>query len=127
MQIIKINPQAHTVSLVEYSGDYNELYTLLECETFELALHIDECNVLMVDEEGLLNDAENRIGVFRFAGNVYVGHGLIVGNTDEGDDREPSMTVTQVREQTQWGHLEMRAGGIVVFVSDEDDEPVKFD
>jgi hypothetical protein len=126
MQIIKINPQTHTVSLVEYSGDYNELYTLLECEVFELALHIDECNVLMVDEEGLLNDAENRIGVFRYCGNVYVGHGLVLGNTDEGDDREPSMTVTQVREYLEWGHLEMRAGGIVVFVSDEDDEPVKF-
>jgi len=34
MKAYLIDPFTKTISMVEYSGDYNEIYKLIECDTF---------------------------------------------------------------------------------------------
>jgi len=53
MKAILINPFNQTITEVEYSGDYKEIYKLIECSTFD-CVNIDDDNTLFVDDEGLL-------------------------------------------------------------------------
>jgi hypothetical protein len=62
MKAILIDPVAQTVTAVEYSGDYEEIYTLLsdkehglEVDTFTV-VNIEDNNSIFIDDNGLLND-----------------------------------------------------------------------
>lgn len=121
MQIIKIDTRNRTVSYVEYSGAYTQMYALLECAMFELAAYVARGDVLMVDEEGWLNDSANKIGVFfyRDLGRVYCGNGLVLGIDAHGDDVEPSLTLEQVKRNVVFGTLETRGNAVVFSPFDE--------
>ena len=60
MKAILINPFNQTITEVEYSGNFKEIYKLIDCSTFD-CINIDDDNTLFVDDEGLLK--ENRYAI----------------------------------------------------------------
>ena len=55
MKAYLIDPFTKTISMVEYSGDYNEIYKLIECDTFTCADFNEFGDTVFVDDEGLIN------------------------------------------------------------------------
>ena len=53
MKAILIDPFEQTVKEVQYSGDFHQIYDLIEAETFDVA-RISRGDGIFVDDEGLL-------------------------------------------------------------------------
>jgi|TARA_R110000744_G_scaffold303454_1_gene412131 hypothetical protein len=94
MKGILIDAFNETVKEVVITGNYKEIYALVECRTFD-CVDIDEYNTMYVDDEGLLKEP-NRY--FSIHGRDYAGNGLIIGNNDEGESIDSTLTVEQVKD-----------------------------
>jgi hypothetical protein len=87
-----------TVTPIEVKNKYTEYYPLLECQTIE-AIHLENDDVIYIDEEGLLSPQD---GYFRLKGypQVFAGHGLVIGTQiskfDENDDASCLSTVQDI-------------------------------
>ena len=53
MKAIVINPFDETIEEAIYLGHYKEIYSFLECRTFD-CVYLDNREVLYIDDEGLL-------------------------------------------------------------------------
>jgi len=94
MKGILINPFDETIKEVVVTGNYKELYTLIECRTFD-CVDIDEDNTLYVDDEGLLHDT-NRY--FAIHDREFAGRGLILSTDDEGNSADVRFTLQEVKD-----------------------------
>ena len=87
MKAILINVKNQSVTQIEMSDDYNEIYTHIGngCRTFEVPVEFDNGDVLYVDEEGLLQP--DKEGAFIMSGwnRPIVGNALIIGADAEGN------------------------------------------
>ena len=104
MRAILINPFDETITEVEYSGDFRQIYELTDCSTFDIVML---CNTddLYVDDEGLLKD--NRY--FSWSGRNFAGKALIIGHDDEGDSISSTYDLQEVVDRVEWlpeGHRE---------------------
>lgn len=87
-----------SVTPIEIKNKFSEYYPLLECQTIE-AIHLENGDVIYIDEEGLLSEQD---GYFRLKGyyQVYAGHGLVIGTEiskqDENDDGNCLSTVQDI-------------------------------
>jgi hypothetical protein len=119
MRAIKINPQDKTVSVVEYTGDYKNIYTHIEAESFDVVRIGDENDhMIFVDDEGLLNDKIATHGMFRFDGDnpVYLaGPALILAHDKEGESVAATLTVPDMYKRVAFGEP-LRIGGQLMFV-----------
>tara|TARA_S200002703_G_C3718392_1_gene220682 strand:- start:138 stop:482 length:345 start_codon:yes stop_codon:yes gene_type:complete len=101
MKAILIDPVTNTVSEVE-SGDFRKIQKLLDCKTFT-AVYGEGSDVLYVDDEGLLVHKNQAFRLTGFHPHPLMGRGLVVGTDFEtGEDREPTMTVDEVRDNVTW-------------------------
>jgi hypothetical protein len=81
------------VTIKEFGGEIglDEMYSAIDCEYVELSVLTDELD-LWVDEEGFINGATQRVGVFqvqdadgeRLGQPMYAGKGLILASDNEG-------------------------------------------
>lgn len=77
--IVEIDPREKSVKKVEFSNEVvglEDLYASLECDMVE-RISINEELDLWIDEEGRLNGADDRIGMFNIGEYQFVGKGLI--------------------------------------------------
>lgn len=106
MKAILINPFEETITEVEHTGDYKQIYDLIDCRTFDI-VNIIHTEDLCVDDEGLL---KNNQRYFTFANEgTYAGKGLLLGHNDEGESVATTFTLQQVKDMVQWlpeGHVE---------------------
>jgi len=106
MKAILINPYNETITEVEYSGNFKEIYKLIDCSTFD-CINIDDDNTLFVDDEGLLQ--QNRYFHWKDYTNL-AGKALIIGvDYQTGEDCDTSWTVQTVENMVEWlpeGHEE---------------------
>ena len=106
MKAILINPFNQTITEVEYSGNFKEIYKLIDCSTFD-CINIDDDNTLFVDDEGLLR--ENRYFYWKGYTNL-AGKALIIGvDYQTGEDCETSWSLQEVENMVEWlpnGHKE---------------------
>lgn len=83
------------VTLQEFSKKdvgLDDMYSAIDCDYVELSSLTDELD-LWVDEEGFINGASQRIGVFqvqdsdgeKLGQNFYAGKGLILTSDNEGN------------------------------------------
>lgn len=98
MKGILINPHEETITEVEYSGNYKEIYSLIDCRTFD-CVYLDNREVLYIDDEGLLVD-ETRY--FTINNRVLAGKGLILGTDREGESADVGLTLQMVQDMVQW-------------------------
>ena len=106
-----INPNDRTVKAVEYSGDYKDIYKLIDASTFDCAdIDFDpDTNTrvtIYVDGEGLLNiDPEDMF--FLHVGAVYPlkGKGLVLGCDENGDSVSPALSLPDLENSLTYMSL----------------------
>lgn len=105
MRAYLINPHDQTITEVDYSGDYCQIYDLIECQTFDVARINDRGDVIYVDDEGMFHNSE----FFDLPGysQPLAGLGLVLGTNDEGESTSPSnlVTLNWLRDQTRFLNL----------------------
>lgn len=95
MRAIFIDPSTSEIKEVEYSGNFEDIYTILGVSTFEVQ-QIDEKNDIYCDEEGLLKPISYG---FQYGDNQpLVGKGLIIGQGDEGESVGATISLNDVKK-----------------------------
>jgi len=100
MKAILINPFDQTIKETEYTGDYREIYSLVECRTFDcvrLTPHED----MYIDDEGLLIDNQRYFRMLEIGAN-YAGKALLLSHDDEGETKATNWTLQDVKDMVEW-------------------------
>ena len=104
MQAILIDTPNQTIEIVDYSGDYKDIYALLGCDLFT-TVYLEGVgeDTLYVDDEGLY--VENQV-FFGIAGcpQPLAGRGLILGTDDEGDSTDCTSSLDTIKKMVTWRH-----------------------
>ena len=103
MKAYLINPEKQEVTEVEYSGDYKDIYKLIDCSTFEIVGITPKGDGIYVDEEGLY--AENK-HLWSFKGILFKNHlfnlinkGLVLGSNIVGDTIESDFSLEEIKKR----------------------------
>lgn len=109
MQAILIDTPKQTIEIVDYSGDYKDIYALLGCELFS-TVYLEGVgeDTLYVDDEGLY--VENQV-FFNIKGcpQPLAGRGLILGTDDEGESIDCMSSLEQIKDMVTWRDASMPA------------------
>jgi len=106
MKGILINPYDETIKEVEYTGDYREIYSLIECRVFDCVRLTIE-NDMFIDDEGLLLRGVQRY--FSIKDRNYAGKALLLAHDDEGESVATTFTLEEAKDMVEWlpeGHRE---------------------
>lgn len=100
MQAILIDPFTETIEVVDYSGDWRDISTLLGCDLFA-TVYIDDEDTLYIDDEGLYVEDQR---YFKWEGypQPLAGRGLVLGCTPDGDSTDSSKTVSEIQDMVTW-------------------------
>ena len=85
--VVEIDPREKSIKKVEFNEDtlgLEDLYASLDCTMVERVGLYGDID-LWIDEEGMLNDASERIGYFNIGEYQFVGKGLICLSDDVGE------------------------------------------
>jgi hypothetical protein len=101
MDAYLIDPYQQQVTTVQYNGDYNQIYALIECDCFDIARINDQGDGIFVDDEGLFKEQQ---AFFTFKGyaNPLAGKGLVLGTNAEGDSVSPKLTLDEVKSKVMF-------------------------
>lgn len=105
MKGILINPFDETIKEVVYTGDYREIYDLVECRTFD-CVSIYDTQDMYIDDEGLLINNQR---FFSINDSNYGGKALLLSHDDEGETTGTNLDLQMVKDMIQWlpeGHKE---------------------
>ena len=105
MKGILINPFDETIKEVVYTGDYREIYDLVECRTFDV-VRLNNEDDMYIDDEGLL---VNNQRFFSINEGNYGGKGLLLSHDDEGDSVATNLSLQTVKDMVHFlpeGHKE---------------------
>ena len=105
MKGILINPFDETIKEVIYTGDFREIYDLVDCTTFDV-VNIYDTQDMYVDDEGLLINNQR---FFSINGRNYAGKGLLLSHDDEGETTSTNLDLQMVQDMIEWlpeGHKE---------------------
>jgi hypothetical protein len=100
MKAILINPFDQTIKETEYTGDYREIYSLVDCRTFDcvrLTPHED----MYIDDEGLLIDNQRYFRMLEIGAN-YAGKALLLSHDDEGETKATNWTLQDVKSMVEF-------------------------
>ena len=86
--VVEIDPREKSIKKVEFTNEsvgLKDMYSSLECDMVE-RVSLNSNADLWVDEEGGINGASDRIGLFNLGEHQFCGKGLICGiNFEEGE------------------------------------------
>jgi hypothetical protein len=98
MKAILINPHEEIITEVEYSGNYKEIYSFIDCRTFDCVRLTIE-NDMYIDDEGLLIDNQR---YFSIKDRNYAGKALLLAHDDEGESVATTFTLQEVKDMVEW-------------------------
>jgi hypothetical protein len=101
MKAYLIDPQAQTIEQVDYSGDYTQIYDLINASLFTAATFNEAGDTCFVDDEGLFN-GDNEFFIIADYPQPLAGRALVLGCNDEGESIEPSISLEQCRALVAW-------------------------
>lgn len=103
MKAILVDPFARTITEVEYTGDYTNIYEHIQAQAFDVVRINRKGDAIFVDDEGLINGNENQ-QFFGWIGyvNPIAGRGLILGTDDEGESISPSIDIETAKQHVIW-------------------------
>lgn len=87
MKAYLIDPFEKSINEVEYSGDYKDIYKLIDAQLFDVA-YIDDNLAVYVDDEGLF---KNEQAFFQVGYAILAGYGLVLGTDSEGNSISPNI------------------------------------
>jgi hypothetical protein len=102
MRAILIDPFTQTIEEVDYSGDYKDIYGLIECDLFTTVyLPNTSDDTLFVDDEGLYVENQRFFKIDGFE-QPLAGCGLLLGTDKEGESTDCMSTVEEVKAIVTW-------------------------
>ena len=106
MKAYLIDPEKQEVTEVEYSGDYKDIYKLIDCSTFEIVGITPKGDGIYVDEEGLYAEKKH---LWSFKGILFKNHlfnlinkGLVLSSNIVGDTIESDFSLEEIKERVVW-------------------------
>ena len=100
MRAILIDPFTQTIEEVDYSGDYKDIYALIDCEIFS-TLYVDRMDTLYIDDEGLYVE-DQRYFKIGLRGQPLAGKALVLGTDDNGESVDCASTLKSIQEMVEW-------------------------
>lgn len=116
MQAFLIDPFDQTVTAVEYSGNYQDIYKLIGASLFDV-VRIRKGDSIYVDDEGLFRE-EQAFFKHKDYPNPLAGKALVLGTNDEGDSIEPNCVLAELKHNIEFG-FPMNVMGRLVWVRQE--------
>lgn len=113
MRAYLIDPEARTLSVVDYT---NNICELIGAERFDAARFSDQGDVVYVDDEGLFGSPTTLFLIEGYP-QPLAGKGLVVGTDAEGNDIEPTTTLDWLIENLDFGSV-ANFGGVLMFMGD---------
>ena len=107
MRGILINPFDTTITEVNYTGDFREIYDLIGCRTFD-CVRLYETQDMYIDDEGLLKNNQRYFRMTELGAN-YGGKALLLSHDDEGETTGTNLDLQMVEDMVEWlpeGHKE---------------------
>jgi hypothetical protein len=101
MKAYLIDPFAQTITEVEYSGDYKQIYSLIDADLFTACQINRFGDTVFVDDEGLFKQNREFFLINGYS-QPLAGKGLVLGSNDDGESIEPSITIDQCRAFVDW-------------------------
>jgi len=102
MRAILIDPFTQTIEEVDYSGDYKDIYGLIQCDLFTTVyLPNTSDDTLFVDDEGLYVENQKFFKISGFH-QPLAGCGLLLGTDKEGESTDCMSTVEEVKAIVTW-------------------------
>jgi hypothetical protein len=100
MMAILIDPYEETIEVVDYSGDYKDISTLLGCDLFT-SVYTEMADTIYVDDEGLYVENQK---YFKLKGypQPLAGRGLVIGVTDDGDSTDCVSSLEDIQDMVSW-------------------------
>lgn len=105
MKAFLIDPKAQSITEVDYSGDYQDIYALIEADTFDVVRLYPTGDGAFIDDEGLLKEQEF-FWVHRNYPGPLAGRGLVLGVDEEGESAAPAVTLQQLAKDITFTTLE---------------------
>ena len=102
VRAILIDPFTQTIEEVDYSGDYKDIYGLIECDLFTTVyLPNTSDDTMFVDDEGLYVENQKFFKIDGFE-QPLAGRGLLLGTDEEGESIDCMSTVEEVKAIVSW-------------------------
>lgn len=103
MKAYLIDPFKKEVTSVEYNGDFQQIYDLIDCSCFDVARINSHGDGIYVDDEGLIGDIMKQ-AFFMFSGypNPLAGKGLVLGTDYQGESVEPHITLDELKSKVRF-------------------------
>lgn len=101
MKAYLIDPFKRDISVVEYTGNYKNIYEHIEAQTFDLVRINVEGDCIYLDDEGYYAEPKALFTVRGYQ-NPLVNKGLVLGTDEEGESVEPKITLEQLRELIEY-------------------------
>jgi hypothetical protein len=95
MKAYLIDPYKHTVTKVDYSGHYEDIYKLLDCDTFD-CVGFNGFDTVYIDDEGLYKDDKEFFCIDGYP-QPLCGKALVLGTNRHGDSIAPKIGLTKLR------------------------------
>lgn len=101
MRLIKIDPQTKTIEPINMAGGLDAFREVIGCRFIDVCARQNNLDALVVDDESL--DLDPQPAAFKFNGFGPV-HGIAIvsGADEEGETKEPTMTLDEVRQAVTW-------------------------
>ena len=119
MRSILIDPFTRTITEVEYTGNYKQIYDLIDCETYDVARINEHGDGIFVDDEGLFKEGEQRFFLYEDYHQPLAGKGLILGcDMDTGESVATTLTLAEVIDKVEFV-TPVRINGMIEFLPAE--------
>lgn len=105
MKAYLIDPEARSITEVDYSGNYQHIYDLIGADAFDCARLYPNGDAAFIDDEGLFKDPKF-FWLHRYYGGPIAGRGLVLGCDGDGESVSPQVQLSDLRND-------------VMFVTDE--------
>ena len=103
MRALLINPFERTITEVDYSGDFHQIYELIDAHTFDCVRIDDSGGSIFVDDEGLINGKEQTYFAHVNYPQPLAGKGLVLGcDMNTGESVGTEYTVDDFKRDVVW-------------------------
>lgn len=101
MKSYLIDPFAQSVTVVDYTGNYKNIYEHIKATCFTTVQINPQQDMIFVDDEGLFKKDQ---AFFRFHGydQPLAGRGLVLGTDRRGESVEPKCTIEWLSRVISW-------------------------
>jgi hypothetical protein len=101
MRAILIDPFTRSITEIDYSGNYEDIYTLIGRDTFTVAAINNRGDGIFVDDEGLLKPGQEFFWHDGYP-QPLAGKGLVLGCDEDGETVEPTVSTAEVAKHTRF-------------------------